>query len=442
MKKITFNIHSLGCKVNQYDGNILKNKLISLGCFWSPKDADIAIVNTCAVTKVALKKAKTLINRVERENPRAKIIVTGCAVKVYEEELKKGKIEIIKSENNLDQVIESIVSNLSLEKITSMARQSWIPARLPDGQAFAGMTKGADRARYTIKIQDGCEQYCSYCIVPYTRGKLKSRIPKEIISEIKNAVKAGYEEIILSGIHLGLYGKENKLKVKSHLSPNGGKLKVINLIELIKKLVLIEKLKRIRLSSIEVNEVSDELIELMVKNRKICRHLHIPLQSGSDKILKLMNRPYSRQGFADKIKKIRKAMPDIAISTDVIVGFPGETDKDFEASKKLIQSLMLSRLHVFSYSAHEKTPAAKLPGIVNKNEIAMRSTMLRELSVKLELDFIKEFEGKILEVVVEKKVKDHFVGKSQYYFDVLFDGSQIRENQKIVVGQLVKIVNR
>jgi len=302
-----------------------------------------------------------------------------------------------------------------------------------------------NRSRYFIKIQDGCEQYCSYCVIPYARGKLKSRPEEEVIGEIKNAVDAGFREIVLSGVHIGLYGKDfnqiqsSKLKIQSR----NPKLK-IDLTGLIKKIIKIKNLGRVRISSIEVTEVGDELVELIKGTDKVCDHLHISLQSGRDKILKSMNRPYSAEYFARRIKKLRKAIPDIAVSTDVIVGFPGETDADFKETYDFCEKMEFSKIHVFSFSAHEKTPASKMGGQVSQEKIIERSKKLRALSEKLEKRYKDKFNGAEAAVVIEGKNKNGLIrGKSEFYFDIEFDEAYLEKhgNIKYSDGIIGKILN-
>ena len=291
------------------------------------------------------------------------------------------------------------------------------------------------RSRYFIKIQDGCEQFCTYCIIPYARGRLKSRGKKEIINEIKQAVKIGYREVVLCGIHLGLFGQEN---TKTQKHKNG-------LTNLLKKLITIKNLGRIRLSSIEISEINDNLIKLISDSKKICKHLHVPMQSGSDKILKLMNRPYIKDYFKEKILKIRKLIPDIAITTDIIVGFPGESKKDFADTYNFVKEIRFSRLHVFPFSAHEKTPAAKMPKQVKKEVIEHRADKLRLLGKKQEADYKKKFIGQELKIVVEKNtsintsINPLYVGKTEFYFDVKFNKNQILDKKNIKIGEIVKI---
>jgi threonylcarbamoyladenosine tRNA methylthiotransferase MtaB len=438
MKNTTFNIHTLGCKVNQYDGNSLKNKLLSSGWVWAVKNADLSIVNTCAVTHAAIKKARTLINRVVRENPEAKVLVTGCAARVYKEEIISNDILLVKNEKEIFKVTETLFCHSRAGGNPEFKPSEWIPA-------FTGMTKSENRCRYTIKIQDGCDQFCSYCIVPYARGGLKSRAPEEVIAEIEKAVNGGYEEVVLSGIHLGLYGKENKSEDRSLPAGEAGETLEENrtqLIVLLKELEKLKGLKRIRISSIEITEVDDELIKFFAQHKIMCRHLHLPLQSGCDNILKLMNRPYDTKYFENKIIQIRKAMPDIAISTDVIVGFPGEKDQDFYETKKFVKKMAFSRLHVFSFSNHEKTPAAKFAGKVSEDIIKIRSKQLRELGEELKEKFERKYIGRNLDVLVERASGQSYIGKTEYYFDIKFEKDQIIDGkQNKIIGKILEIKN-
>ena len=366
-------IYTLGCKVNQYDSGKLARELEHAGFVMTRRQADIAIINSCAVTKTAMVKSGRMIKLAKKENPRAKIVLVGCWPRVSKTKLV-GVDFVIKGNDIIKQInkITNYPPPLKLRRTSELRIINEIAS-----PAIAGLAM-TDRSRYFIKIQDGCEQFCSYCIIPYTRGKLKSRGEEEVICEIEQAVKAGYREVVLSGIHLGLYGKPSKLslrktnsllsfprrresrvqrdkqvsglRIKPAMTNYYGDPRNDNLASLLKKLIKIKNLGRVRLSSIEITEVTDELIELMVKSDKICQHLHIPLQAGSDKILKLMNRPYNAKYFKDKIKQIRLAMPDIAITTDVIVGFPGETEKDFRDTVKFIKQMKFTRLHVFPFS--------------------------------------------------------------------------------------------
>lgn len=406
----TYKIYTLGCKVNQYDSGRLAAELKRAGLNLAAKNADLAVINSCAVTKTAMIKSGRMIKLAKKENPGAKIALVGCWPKLGEVKENMAGVDLVIRNGDVESLVKQIF-NFQFSIFKQFNNFSIIKNNKCHNLAIT------DKGRYFIKIQDGCEQFCSYCIIPYTRGKLRSRPAEEIIAEIKQAVKAGYREIVLSGIHLGLYSDLNSL---------------------LKKLIKIKNLGRIRLSSIEITEVTDELINLMAKSKKICRHLHIPLQSGNDKILKLMNRPYDTKYFKNKIKRIRWSMPEIAITTDVIVGFPGETEKDFKVTEKFIGQIEFSRLHIFPFSAHEKTPAAKMSGQVEEKTKARRAEILRELGFKLRQNYKKRFKGIKLEIAVEQINQDKIIGKTEYYFDVEVNKKNLA-NKKFKVGQIVKV---
>lgn len=423
MEKITYKIYSLGCKVNQYDSFKLGAILQKSGFCPVEKNASLAIVNTCAVTKSAISKSNRMLTRAKKENKKAKIILMGCWPKAYRDRIDKKKL-------GLDLIWEVGEEKKMLAKIKKLFK---ISKKICFHPETISLETSQDRARYFLKIQDGCEQFCAYCIIPHTRGRLYSRLTRDIIVEARRAVKKGYREIVLSGIHLGLFGINNRDKAKEE--------KRANLVSLLKGLERIRGLEKIRLSSIEITEITSELISFMARSKKMCQHLHVPLQSGSDKILKLMKRPYITKYFSDKIKKIRFAMPDIALSTDVIVGFPGETKKDFNDTTVFIKKIKFSRLHVFSFSPHEKVPASSLPFQVKGQEIKRRSRKLRNLSGILEREYEKKFLGRVLEVVVEAKNGSKLKGKSQYYFDIWFPKEKMvkKANFAKIIGKVVKI---
>ncbi len=399
MKDVNYKIYTLGCKVNQYDSALISQVLQSYGFCKADKDADLVIINTCAVTQKAISKDKRMINRARRENPKAKIVVFGCWPRVYSSLIKLDNVDYIFGTGEFDKLFKTIKTIYKIKKSLN----------LPDIVA-------TDRTRYFLKVQDGCEQFCSYCVIPLARGKLKSRPVKEIIKEAKNVIKHNYKEIVLTGIHLGLYGKKGRGNFKYDLA------------DLIKKILALPGLGRLRLSSIEITEVDDKIINLLKKDKKLCPHLHIPLQSGSNKILKLMNRPYTKDYFKKQINKIRKAVPNIAISTDIIVGFPGETDQDFKETCRFAKEIGFSRIHVFSFSAHPMAPAFHFPNKVKEEVISKRSKILRSIGEKLERSFKNKFKNKVLEVLVERQENNYLVGRSEYYFEIKFKPEDIVDN--------------
>lgn len=398
--KHTIKIYTLGCKVNQYDSGWLVAKFKEHGFNLVKSAADFAVINTCAVTKNALKKNKSMINKAKTENPKAKIVIIGCWPKTYQINAEDLNVDMVTSSRELEDVINLILKNLDKKKNDLLIRDNLV---------------ATDKAKYFLKIQDGCEQFCTYCIIPFARGKIKSRDQEEIVEEIKSAINKGYQEFILTGIHLGQYGKD---------------LQNINLVNLLKNILQIEDLGRIRLSSIEINEVTDELIDLMASNKKLCKHLHIPLQSGYDKILKLMNRPYDTKFFRERVNKIKKAMPDIALTTDVIVGFPRETEADFKITYNFIKEINFSRLHIFPFSAHEKTKAHSMPDQVGTKEKQERAKRLKNLDCILQKQYKDKFSEKIVEVLIESRAGDEFKGKAEQYFDVIFSPEQALGDKK------------
>lgn len=411
-----FFIKTLGCKVNQYDSIVLKRKLLGAGFLWSQKNPDLVIVNTCAVTKNAIRKDRQTLKSLQASSPMAKFVLMGCFPQTYFEEMKKFKVDLVWGTGKLEELAVRIEKIAFGEKEQMMAGRGKILK-----EKFFEPPKSGERSRYFLKIQDGCEQFCSYCNIPFARGKLASRGAQEIIAETEQAIQHGFGEIVLCGIHLGLYGKEKN----SH---------TCNLVELLAKLVQIKGLGRIRLSSIEVNDVSVDLLKLMAKSGKICEHLHLPLQSGNDRILKLMNRPYGTAEFEEVVLRARKLVPGIAITTDIIVGFPGEGDNDFKSTFDFVKKIKFSKLHVFPFSAHEKTPAAKMEGKVPQEKIKTRAEKLRKEGKAMETEFLEKFLDKQVEIVVEKKHQGFASGKERCYFDAKVEIS----DEKFAIGSLRK----
>jgi len=412
MKK-RFYIETLGCKVNQYDSGQLRRKLISSGLEFSKDSPDVVILNTCAVTKSAIRKDRRKLVEFKKKFPNAKLVMMGCFPQTYKKEARKIEADLCWGTGITDELIRHILTHTNHHS--------------SDDDNYTINSPGAgERSRYFIKIQDGCEQFCSYCNIPYARGKMKSRPEKEVLKEIKEAITAGYCEFVLCGIHLGLYGKEKKSK--------GG-----DLFSLLKQIVSIESLGRVRLSSIEVTDVNNKILKLMKSSKKICNHLHLPLQSGSDKILIKMNRPYDSKYFETKINLARKMIPDIAITTDVIVGFPGEDEKEFLKTKRLIEKNKFSRLHVFPFSAHENTPAFKMKPVIYDEVKKQRTRKLRKVGEKLMKEYRESLRGKTTMISVEKIEKSNIIGISEQYLKIHIPLNQIKKD-KTQIGSLVEIM--
>lgn len=378
-----FSISTLGCRVNQSESDLIEANLKSAG--WSvtylSEKPDYSIINTCTVTAKSDYQSRQLIRRALRAG--SKVIVTGCYSQLNHKEIMAidKNILIVDSKNKLE-ILNILLKNKEIFK-TNIAN---------------------NRARPYIKIQDGCNFSCSYCIVPFARGRSKSISFSEVINLVKEIEDSGYNEIVITGINLGSYGKD--------LHPN------TNLSKLLKCILMNTKIKRIRLSSLEISEIDDELIEVIGEDR-ICKHLHIPLQSGDDYILKLMNRRYSTRDYIMTIENIVKKFPDIAIGTDIIVGFPGEGKKEFLNTKKLVESIPITYIHIFTFSSRPNTLASKMPEQNSSLIKKQRADELKVLSNEKKTAYMKSQIGKDLDIIIEEKdINKTTLGTSSKYLKV------------------------
>ena len=400
MKKIGF--ITLGCKVNIYESNALKNELTNYGyeIVEPTSDCDCFVINTCSVTNMADAKSRKMIHKCIKMNPSAIICVMGCYSQTSKEEAQNIEgIDILIGNGNKKEAALKIKELLDSGK---KERYVNIIDILEQSEYEALDVTTFDHTRAFVKIEDGCENYCAFCIIPYARGKVRCKDSDSVIKELQNISNMGYKEVVLAGIHTGRY--------------NDGKY---NLTKLIKRILNeVPEIKRIRLSSIEINEVDDEFIELMKNNKIIANHMHLPLQSGSDKILKIMERRYDRAYFIDKVNKIKSVRPDISITTDIIVGFPYEEESDFIDSMNLASELGMSKLHVFPYSRRKNTKAASMPQV--KDEIKKeRVARLIELSNKLEKEYYDKFINHELDVIFEQKYGDYIIGHTSNFLQVI-----------------------
>ncbi len=392
-----FWIETLGCKVNSYESNYMKESLLKSGFLFADNmsSADIIIVNTCTVTNIADNKCLKLIRRIKREAPNALLCVVGCSVQNNYETYKKLNIPILlgnKDKSKISTYIKNYLDNKELYRYQDNNRD------LP----FEEMTlDDFEHARAYIKIEDGCDNFCSYCIIPFVRGKIRCKDFNDIIKEAKNLVKNNHKEIVLTGINTGAY-------------LNNGH----DLVDVVNELSKIPSLLRIRLSSVEVTELNAKFMEMLKVNPKFCDHLHIPLQSGSNTILKLMNRKYDMDYFFHKIEEIRKIRPNISITTDIIVGFPKETEECFMETYHNAQKLKFSKIHVFPYSKRDGTKASLLEEVSNlvKKE---RVQKLLDLSKKLENAYEEQFIGKRVEVLIEEAQDNISIGHTSNYLKVI-----------------------
>lgn len=398
---MSFFILTLGCKVNTYESEAMAELLIEKGYYNASdyKKSDIIIVNTCSVTNNADIKSRKLIRRVRRENPKAILVVCGCSVQNNYDEYDKMDIDILIGNRNKSIIVDLINEFIETNKKYSFVNQN---RKLP----FESMmvSKFTSHTRAFLKIQDGCDNFCSYCIIPFVRGSIRSKDFNEALKEAKALVANGHQEIVLTGIHTGSYNS------------NGN-----NLTALIKELSKIKNLKLIRISSIEITELDEEFLDELANNFKIANHLHIPLQAGSNEILKLMNRKYDLDYYEKKINAIRMIRPDISITTDLIVGFPNETDELFINSYEFCKKMNFAKIHVFPYSLRTGTKASLMDNQIDEQCKKMRSNKIGDLSKKLELAYASIFINKDLDVLIEEVFDDYSVGHTSNYLKVRID---------------------
>ena len=371
-------ICSLGCKVNIYESelvtNILKNNNYTVVDF--DDKADIYIINTCSVTNESDKKSRKMINRAKKNNPAAIIIVMGCYSQVNAEDIDVDIVLGNKDKSKIVEIIEEYIKTKQKKKIIyDLTKVDFEKMEI---------TNFDSHTRAFVKIQDGCNAFCSYCIIPYVRGRVRSKDPEDVIKEVTTLVEKGYKEIVLTGIHTGRYGTDINTTLE----------------ELLNKLVNIPNIYRIRLSSIEINEITPGIKKLLKENKVMAKHLHIPLQSGSDKILKLMNRRYNKEEFLSMVDNLRD-IPDISLTTDLIVGFPNEGEEEFNETIDTLKEIGFTKIHTFPYSKRKGTPAAIMDNQVSPEEKKKRVHRILDLSNRYEHNFYESKIGKIYDGVVE-----------------------------------------
>lgn len=401
MAKIAF--YTLGCKVNQADTASMENLFLRSGHQLVSFDgeADVYIINTCVVTNTGQRKSRQTIHRAIRKNPNALIVVTGCYPQTAAEEVKAiAGVDMIIGNQDRAQIVQLVEERLAHRQTDTLDAVH----KLTASTAFEEMAAGdiTDKTRAFLKIQEGCNQFCTYCIIPYARGPLRSRSLESIRTETQRLISAGFKEIVLIGIHLGCYGKEN---------PDGP-----TLYDAVKTVLDVPGVQRLRLGSLESVEVEPRLLTLMQEDARFCRHLHLPLQSGCDKTLQAMNRPYTTAKFKTLLADIKTRVPDIAITTDVIVGFPGETEADFETTCKFAESCGFSKMHIFPFSARKGTPAEKFAGAVTEAVKKERADILGRIDETMHKTFLQAMVGQNAEVLFEQPAgEDYFEGLTGNY---------------------------
>lgn len=401
MAKIAF--YTLGCKVNQADTASMENLFLRSGHQLVSFDgeADVYIINTCVVTNTGQRKSRQTIHRAIRKNPNALIVVTGCYPQTAAEEVKAiAGVDMIIGNQDRAQIVQLVEERLAHRQTDTLDAVH----KLTASTAFEEMAAGdiTDKTRAFLKIQEGCNQFCTYCIIPYARGPLRSRSLESIRTETQRLISAGFKEIVLIGIHLGCYGKEN---------PDGP-----TLYDAVKTVLDVPGVQRLRLGSLESVEVEPRLLTRMQEDARFCRHLHLPLQSGCDKVLQAMHRPYTTAKFKTLLADIKTKVPDIAITTDVIVGFPGETEADFETTCKFAESCGFSKMHIFPFSARKGTPAEKFAGAVTEAVKKERADILGRIDETMHKTFLQAMVGQTAEVLFEQPAgEDYFEGLTGNY---------------------------
>ncbi len=411
-----FNIITLGCKVNIYESEYMLEKLQEANYIYDSKNPDIIIINTCSVTNNADAKSLKMIRKYRRENPNSIMVVCGCSAQNNPDKYKDLGINILIGNIGKSKIVNYIDEYLQTKK-------DYVYFTSNSNIDFENMeiSKFTTHTRAFIKIQDGCNNFCSYCIIPYTRGNIRSKNFLEIIKEAQTLVKNGHKEIVLTGIHTGSYSDSDH-----------------DLSDLIEELAKIEDLKRIRISSIEVTELNAKFMKVLKETPKICNHLHIPLQSGSNSVLKKMNRKYDKEYYKEKIAEIRKIRPGISLTTDVIVGHPYEGDAEFNECLDFCKKINFSKIHVFPYSMRSGTAASKMPQVPG-NIKKERAKILLELSNKLEESYAKSFINTTLDVLTEEYEGNYIVGHTSNYLKVYIQGDYLLNT--IYECKIVKYTN-
>lgn len=425
--KYTVSFTTLGCKVNQFETEAMTELLEKEGFEVLPtaERSDIYIINTCAVTKESERKSRQFINKAKRINPNALVVAVGCSVQLNGEKLnKETDVDIIigtKHKGNIGRLIK--------EKLNDMEMQPDVIEEFYGREDFEELKISTvhDKTRANIKIQDGCSQYCSYCIIPYVRGPIRSRKHDDIVEEIKKVAVNGYKEIVLNGIHISSYGKDIHEEDA--------------LIKLIEAINEVEGIERIRLGSLEPKLITEDFIKRYSMLDKVCDHFHLSLQSGSDTVLQRMNRKYTSHEYKNNVGIIRKYMPEAGITTDIIVGFPGETEEEFNETLEFVKDIKFSRIHVFKYSVREGTKAAEMADQVDDLIKSQRSKILIDLGDSISKEFMQKFIDNEMSVLVETEKKENlFEGYTTNYLKVLLK-NDINIKNKIVDAKIKSVRN-
>ena len=412
-----FLINTLGCKVNTYESNVIRDIFLNEGYEESNSNVDIAVINTCTVTNTSDSKSLKVIKHTIKNNPNAIVIVCGCFSQINPDRLKDMEgVSIVLGNYNKSKIMDYI-SQYKKDK------KQIIDVRELNDEKFECMKlNNFNKTRAFVKIEDGCENFCSYCIIPYSRGKVRSKLMEEVLDEVNTLVNNGHREIVLTGIHTGHYGAD---------------IKEYDFSDLLNEICKIKGLERLRISSIEITELDDKFLETLKNNKIIVDHMHIPLQSGCDKTLKEMNRKYDVAYFKDKIKKIRSIRPNISITTDVIVGFPNETEDDFNTTVNTIKEIKFTKLHVFPFSVRKLTVAETMDNQIDEKTKKERVHILMNISKELELDYMNKFVGCEVEFIPEVLKDGYIIGHTGNYLQIK---SKIKSNGHETIKTTIKSI--
>ena len=415
----TVAFHTLGCKVNHYETEAIWQlfKDANYERVEFETNADVFVINTCTVTNTGDKKSRQIIRRAIRQNPDAVVCVTGCYAQTSSAEIMEiPGVDIVVGTQDRHKLLDYI-QQFQEERQPISGVGNIMKNRTYEELEVPYFT---DRTRASLKIQEGCNNFCTFCIIPWARGLMRSRDPEKVVEQATQLVNSGYKEIVLTGIHTGGYGQD---------------LKNYNLAQLLRDLDTIEGLERIRISSIEASQLTDEVIDVIGNSNKVVRHLHIPLQSGSDDVLKRMRRKYTMAHFSERLTKLHQALPDLAVTSDVIVGFPGESEEEFQETYDFIVNHHFSELHVFPYSPRIGTPAARMDNQIDEETKNVRVHKLISLSNQLAKEYASKFEDEVLEVIPEEMGEEPhtLVGYADNYMKVRFEGDDS------LIGQIVKV---
>ena len=413
-----FKIISLGCKVNSYECSALASSFLSRGYFeCDDNNPDVVVINTCSVTATADQKSRQHIRKMINNYPNAVVAVMGC--------YSQGNVEYISNEIKPHVLVGTSHRDEIIDLLEQYLKTKERIVKVDDNPRFfdyeeLGVTSFSENVRAYLKIQDGCDNFCTYCLIPYRRGRSRSRSKDKVIEEAKYLINQGYSEIVLTGIHVGGYGHD---------------LNDTSFSDLVKSLIELEGMKSLRISSIEESEIDDEMIDMVIHSPVLAKHLHIPLQSGSATVLKRMNRKYTPEQFLNKLKILRTSLPDIALTTDVIVGFPGESEEEFNETVEFIKKCDFNMLHVFPFSAREGTGAYLMKNQIDPKTKKQRVQVLLDLSKELWNKYVNKFVGKEIEVLIEKNDYENncSYGHTNNYIDIKIDNKIIKPGEKVTV---------